>query len=142
MNFVSRASAALVVVSLAGVVACEKANPLSPEGTEGAEHGPEGQGGEAGESGVQLGLNDTFDETQSGARLILRYDGSVSAFVGTVENTTTGTLRRVRVEVHLSNGVELGPTTPTDLRPGRVMKITLSAAGQTFTTWSAHPEVG
>ena len=142
MYFVSRASAALIVVSLAGLVACDKRNPLSPEGVEGAEHGPEGLGGESGESGAQLGLSDTFDETRNGARLILRYDQGVSAFVGTVENTTTGTLRQVRVEVHLSNGVELGPTTPTDLRPGRVIKITLSATGQSFSTWSAHPEIG
>ncbi len=142
MSLVSRTHVVLIVMALVGGLACNNPNPLSPEGMEGAEHGPEGQGGEAGESGVQLGLNDTFDETQSGARLILRYDGSTSSFVGTVENTTASTLRRVRVEVHLSNGVELGPTTPVDLRPGRIIEVKLSAAGQTFTTWSAHPEVG
>ena len=142
MSLVSRTRVVLILMALAGVLACDNPNPLSPEGIEGAEHGPEGLGGEAGESGVQLGLSDTFDETRSGARLILRYDGSTGSFVGTVENTTAGILRRVRVEVHLSNGVELGPTPQTDLRPGQIVDITLSAAGQTFTAWSAHPEVG
>ena len=63
-------------------------------------------------------------------------------FEGTVENMTTETLPWVRVEVHLSNGVELGPTTPVDLLPGRNMQITLNAKGQTFEMWSAHAEVG
>ena len=46
---------------------------------------------------------------RAGARLVLRYDAATQTFVGTVENTTSVTLSQVRVEVHLSNGVELGP---------------------------------
>ncbi|MYE89263.1 hypothetical protein F4X33_09745, partial [Candidatus Poribacteria bacterium] len=65
-----------------------------------------------------------------------------SSFVGSVENTTGNILKNVRVEVHLSNGTELGPTTPKDLSPSESMKIELDATGQTFDTWSAHPEVG
>ena len=45
-------------------------------------------------------------------RLILHYDAASNSFKGTVENTTSGVLDRVRIEVHLSNGTELGPTTP------------------------------
>ena len=59
-----------------------------------------------------------------------------------MENTTSNTLPQVRVEVHLSNGIELGPTTPGDLTPGEKRGITLAATSQPFTTWSAHPEVG
>ena len=59
-----------------------------------------------------------------------------------VENTTETTLTRVRVEVHLSNGIELGPTTPVNLAPGQISDITLPASSQPFTSWSAHPEVG
>ena len=59
-----------------------------------------------------------------------------------MENTTGETLRRVRVEIHLSNGAELGPTTPLDLAPGQMAEITLPATKQRFETWSAHPEVG
>ena len=94
------------------------------------------------ESGTQFGLNETFDEIRAGARLALSYDSAANAFTGTVENTTGATLRRVRVEVHLSNGTELGPTTPVDLAPGQVAAITLPATSQPFETWSAHPEVG
>lgn len=101
------------------------------------EHGAEGE-----ESGTYLALDRTYDEVRHGARLILRYDAEASAFVGTVQNTTDATLPMVRVEVHLSNGTELGPTTPTDLAPGATIDVKLPAAGQSFTGWTAHPEVG
>ena len=94
------------------------------------------------ESGTQFALNETYDKVRAGARLILRYDSTADAFVGTVENTTETTLTRVRVEVHLSNGIELGPTTPVNLAPGQIADITLPASSQPFTSWSAHPEVG
>ena len=79
---------------------------------------------------------------RAGARLVLSYDAASNAFIGNVENTTDTTLRRVRVEVHLSNGIELGPTTPADLAPGQSLDIMLPATDRPFTTWSAHPEVG
>ena len=110
---------------------------------ESSEHDGEGESdGDNEESGTQFGLNETFDEVRAGARLKLSYDSAANAFTGTVENTTGATLRRVRVEVHLSNGTELGPTTPTDLAPGQAASITLPATTQPFETWSAHPEVG
>ena len=79
---------------------------------------------------------------RAGTRLILEYDAAANAFTGTVENTTEATLGRVRVEVHLSNGIELGPTTPVDLAPGQVADVTLPASSQPFDTWSPHAEVG
>lgn len=120
------------------------------EGSDGSDRESEdrehGEGSEAGdgdeESGVQYSLGDTFDQVRAGARLVLSYDSDANAFTGTVENTTNATLRRVRVEVHLSNGIELGPTTPVDLASGQVVEISLPASGQPFTSWSAHPEVG
>jgi len=59
-----------------------------------------------------------------------------------VENTTNGVLTRVRVEVHLSNGVELGPTTPVDLAPGETVAIDLPSTAASFDSWIAHAEVG
>ena len=105
-----------------------------------ADTGEQGAGGE--ESGTKLTLDQTYDTVRNGARLILRYDKAANAFIGTVENTTNATLQMVRVEVHLSNGVELGPTTPKDLAAGRTMRVRLDAAGQSFTGWSPHAEVG
>lgn len=58
-----------------------------------------------------------------------------------MENTTDSTLRRVRVEVHLSTGIELGPTTPIDTAPGQVIDVDLAASGDAFTSWIAHAEV-
>ena len=109
-------------------------------GESGGEHGAGGEAGE--ESGTQLGLGDTYDAVRGGARLIIAYDRGRNAFVGTVRNVTSGALERMRVEVHLSNGIELGPTTPVDLAPGQVVDVVLEASEQPFASWSAHPEVG
>ena len=94
------------------------------------------------ESGTELALNETYDKVRNGARLILTYDAQSNSFNGTVENTTERTLGRVRVEVHLSNGKELGPTTPADLGPGEKRVVKLTATSKDFDGWSAHPEVG
>jgi len=94
------------------------------------------------ESGTELALSERYDQVRNGARLILSYNAQSNSFNGTVENTTDNILKGVRVEVHLSNGVELGPTIPTDLNPGEIMDITLKARGGGFDGWTAHPEVG
>jgi uncharacterized protein YceK len=99
-------------------------------------------GGEGEESNAELALNEQYDKVRNGARLILTYDAQSNSFKGTVENTTDETLKQVRVEVHLSNGVELGPTTPGDLAPGEQREIELVATSTDFTAWTAHPEVG
>lgn len=99
-------------------------------------------GGEGEESAQQFAKNETYDKVRHGARLILSYDANTNTFTGTVENTTNQTLSKVRVEVHLSNGIELGPTAPNDLAPGQKVNVELNAAGQNFSKWSAHPEVG
>lgn len=120
---------------------------------EAGEHGREGRsehdrdadghdGEEGEESGTEFALNETYDEVRHGARLILAYDANNNSFQGTVENTTEETLERVRVEVHLSNGKELGPTTPADLEPGEKREVKLTATSTEFDGWSAHPEVG
>ena len=110
-----------------------------------SEHGRGGEGShdeEGEESGTELALNETYDNVRNGARLILAYDKQSNSFNGTVENTADETLQRVRVEVHLSNGIELGPTTPADLRPGEKRNVKLTATSKNFDGWSAHPEVG
>ena len=113
------------------------------EGSESGEHGEESDSEDGGEeSGTQYTLEETYDVVRAGARLILSYDSGSNAFRGTVQNVTNSTLERVRVEIHLSNGIELGPTTPIDLPPGETVDVTLKASEQSFETWSAHPEVG
>ena len=110
------------------------------EGAEGS--GGEGSGGGEEATANQLQPNETFDMVRSGARLILSYDANGNAFTGTVENTTNNVLRQVRIEVHLSNGAELGPTTPVDLAPGQKIDVNLPSTAASFTTWVAHAEVG
>jgi hypothetical protein len=100
-------------------------------------HGEEGE-----ESGTELALDESYDDVRNGARLVMAYDAQTSSFNGTVENTTEEKLERVRVEVHLSNGKELGPTTPADLGPGEKRDVRLSATSKDFDGWTAHPEVG
>ena len=111
---------------------------------EGSESGGEtgAATGEEGSGANTLALNETFDMVRSGARLILNYDAASNAFIGTVENTTNNVLDRVRIEVHLTNGTELGPTTPINLAPGEVAMIILPARAAAFDGWVAHAEVG
>ena len=145
MRNISTTLAVLVVVLVLAFTGCLNGSESGAHdgGSESSEH--DGGGSESGEdgeeSGTQFALGETFDEVRAGARLVLSYDSAANAFQGTVENTTGDTLRRVRVEVHLSNGIELGPTTPVDLSPGQTSEVTLPASSQPFTSWSAHPEV-
>jgi len=113
------------------------------EGGEG-EHGEEGghgEGEEGEESGIYIARSETWDRTLRGARLVLKFDAERNAFVGTVENTTEQTLCAVRVEVHLDTPKELGPTPRTDVPAGGKIDVELSTEGNTFQTWTAHPEV-
>ena len=113
-------------------------------GGESGPEGPEGAGGgsEEGTAANTLAPNKTFDQVRAGARLIMNYDDASNSFKGTVENTTNSILTRVRIEVHLSNGTELGPTTPMDLAPGQVAAVNLPSTPASFTGWVAHAEVG
>ena len=115
----------------------------SGEGAEGVREGAEGSesGGEEGSANM-LASDETFDMVRSGAHLILNYDAASNSFKGTVENTTNDVLTRVRIEVHLSNGTELGPTTPIDMSPGQVAIVDLPSTQSPFTGWVAHAEVG
>ena len=100
------------------------------------------------ESANQLTLDETYDNTRNGARLIMKYYAAEKSFKGTVENTTNAVLQQVRVEIHLYDSktgkstAELGPTTPKDLDPGETQDIVLAEEGPPFDRWTAHPEVG
>jgi len=98
--------------------------------------------GEGEEDGTMLGLDDTFDEVRHGVHLVLEFDEELKAFTGTVENVSDELLDRVRVEVHLSNGLELGPTIQADLQPGESREVELAVETVDFTSWSTHPEIG
>ena len=101
------------------------------------EHAEEGE-----ETGPQISKDGIHDEIRKGVRLILSFDNESSSFTGTVENITEKTISKVRVEVHLSNGKELGPTPPINLAPGKKVDVGLSAEGQSFNWWKAHAEAG
>lgn len=143
------AAALVAFLSAAAIGGC------AGSGEGGGEHGAAGEGagsessggegsggGEGGSAANQLAPDDTFDMTRSGARLIMNYDAQSNSFKGTVENTTNNVLTRVRIEVHLSNGAELGPTTPVDIAAGEVVAIELTSTQASFTGWVAHAEVG
>ena len=78
----------------------------------------------------------------NGARLVLQFNPRTQVFVGSVANTTARTLSQVRVEIHLDNGTELGPTKRTDVRPGQTIPVELGAFGNSFSSWVSHPEAG
>lgn len=123
---------AIAFVLIAGIIGCSSSDTANPMTTE----------TDSEESTVQLTLGETYDNIRNGAHLIMSYDAATNSFKGTVTNTTNAILPQVRVEIHLSNGVELGPTTPVDLVPSEQIPIELMAEGPTFDMWAAHPEVG
>lgn len=143
---------AAAVVLCVGISGCSSESPTGETHdsevltAEGGEHSREvggESGGEAGEeSGTALSLNETYDAVRKGVRLVMTYDAEDNSFNGTVENTTGETLREVRVEVHLSNGKELGPTTPVDLDPAMEREVRLEATSRDFDAWTPHAEVG
>lgn len=140
--------AVVLVVEGASALAAQERGGEHPEagegggGDEGGGEGAEAGGGDGEESGTLYGLGDTARQSRGGVDLVLRYDAPAEAFVGTVRNTTTAPIDDVRVEVHLSNGVELGPTPRRDLAPGAVADVRLDARGQSFQRWSVHVEIG
>ncbi len=128
----------IIAIATAAIAAINCNSPTAPSEM----HGPEGQGGESGESGTQYAITDTATEVRSGVRLVISYDSAQQMFSGTVENTTNATVTQVRVEIHLSNGVELGPTPRGDLAAGETRPVELDARGQNFTHYSVHVELG
>jgi len=111
------------------------------EGEHEGEHGGEAHDEEGEESGVYIAKADTWDVVRNGARLVLTFDPAASAFVGSVENTNPVRVCAVRVEVHLSTGTELGPTDRVDLDPGATTSVTLPTGGETFESFTTHPEM-
>ena len=139
------ALAVVLVMSLPGcgdgpTVPEEQGEPES--GSEAASGTESGTGSEPGESGTQYELTQTARQSRSGVNLVIGYDAAAQSFTGTVTNTTTAVVSLVRVEVHLSNGIELGPTPSLNLTPAQTSPVALSADGQQFTTWSVHVEIG
>lgn len=119
------------------------------EGESGQHNEARERGGESGDSdggeassANSLAPDATFDEVRNGARLVLKFEDESNSFRGIVENVSDRVLTRVRVEIHLDNGTELGPTTPTDLAPGETLDIVLPSTPEPFTAWTTHAEVG
>lgn len=127
-----------LLISLMGLASlgCKEASN-GRESENGAATGTERE-----EPGSRLTENEKYDAVRRGVRLIMAYDTEASAFVGSVANVTDQPVVGVRVEVHLSNGTELGPTPRLTLAPGQVESVWLPAAGQSFRWWNAHAESG
>ena len=146
----------LVPILVGLLAACDRTpteptelNPGGEHGFAGGEHnefgegsGGEGQGGESGESGTQYGRADTARESRAGVNLVMHYEEARERFEGTVTNTNGAAVDDVRVEIHLSNQVELGPTPRANLVAGEIRPVELDARGQQFQTWSVHVEIG
>ena len=94
------------------------------------------------ESRFNLGKNDHYNQVSNGVLLRLAYDSHTNSFQGFVENTSAQDLRRIRVEVHLDSGVDLGPTYAVDLEPGERHNVAIAATFATFHGWTAVLKIG
>jgi hypothetical protein len=101
----------------------------------GEEHSEEGE-----ESGVYIARTARWSETRGDAWLQLSFNSGSNAFSGRVSNTGNEPLCDVRIEVHLSTGVELGPTEATEVPYGGSINVTVPTGGEEFATWTAHHE--
>jgi len=135
--FVAVVAVALVMFGTACATGDKGQEKTATQAKEAHEHGEEGE-----ESGEKLALTDIYDHVHKGVRLVLAFHNASSSFIGSVENVTDKTIKKVRVEVHLSTGVELGPTERMDLAPGEKAGVKLEAKGHVFEWWKAHAESG
>jgi len=94
------------------------------------------------EDSLELGLGDSYDVTKDGVRLHMEYDQAANFFVGSVSNTTADTIENVRVRILLSNGTELGTSTPIILKAKMTRPLKLQAPVNIFEKWSAYVSVG
>jgi hypothetical protein len=136
----------IMVIAMAACNSKPKSNDNEKAATmvteKGAHERDEHGEGEGEESGTEYGLDEVYDVVRKGTHMVLAYDAEARAFKGTVENVSDEILERVRVEVHLSNGTELGPTIQADLKPGEKREVELAVESDDFTSWSTHAEVG
>lgn len=125
----NKKSLTFILLLLLGLSACKNANPLKP-------------------SFKFWQRAETATMVQSEMELIVSFDESKQAFIGTLENLASTVAKRARVEVHTFDSnrnamFEYGPTTPVDLQPGAKINILLPApTAGTFVTFSMHPEKG
>ena len=140
------ASLFLLGMFLAGCSSRQKAEPaVEAEKLEAAKglHKADKHGEDEGEEdGTMLGQDEVYDVVEKGIHLVLKYNKEVKAFQGTVENVSDELQTHVRVEVHLSNGMELGPTVQADLEPGEKRNVLLGPVTEEFEGWSSHAEAG
>ena len=94
------------------------------------------------ETGSVLNPNETYNMNLAGVNIYLDYDPEANLFNGYIENTTENIITRVGIRIHLSSGVELGPTPAVDLMPGERKELSLSAKNFEFESWSVYPEIG
>lgn len=139
---VNRIYLALLMGMFIFSTACNSGHTESEQSESGHEKSESSHSEEGEESNTQYSKTDKFEGVRKGVHMVLAYDAETESFKGTVKNVLETMIQKVRVEVHLSNSVELGPTTAIDLEPGDSHEVVLSAKGQEFETWSTHAESG
>lgn len=139
----------LLALTIFAVTACsastEESGIAGKEEMEAVEGGHSDTAGETAlpqgdQSGTYIVREATWNGVRRGVRLEMRMDDESGSFTGTVTNTTDARICAVRVEVHLADGPELGPTDQVDLAAGTTAPMTLDAEGQGFERWTAHSE--
>ena len=135
LSWIFVALVAVALVMFGGACSSSAAEQKSESENAGHTHGQEEE-----ESGEKLALTDTYDQVHHGIRLVLAYHRASFSFLGSVENVTDKPIKKVRVEVHLSTGAELGPKEPMDLAPGEKSGIKIDATGHVFDWWTTHAE--
>ena len=106
------------------------------------EHQRDSRSGEGEEKGIEYSIDQSCEVIQNGCYLYLSFDKDKNEFIGYAKNLSDRTLTGVRLEIHLDNGIELGPTRRVTLAPEAVVNLSLKGSSRKFSKWTAHLEVG
>lgn len=84
---------------------------------------------------------DVYDDTINGVHVIFKYMGDDDKyFFGSRMNLTDETIEGFQIGVHLSNGMDLGPTPVGDLLPGQEGSMMIDAEVAEWEKWAANVE--
>ncbi len=90
---------------------------------------------------AQLLPTDVYDDTISGVHVMVKYMLDDKYFYGSLENVGDELVKGIKVGMHLSNGMDLGPTHGLDLVPGKAGSVVIDADIKEWEKWAVYVEL-
>lgn len=91
---------------------------------------------------AQLLKTDVYDDTISGVHVMVKYMLDDKYFYGSLENVGDEHVVGLKLGMHLSNGMDLGPSHGADLEPGKAGSVVIDADIKEWEKWAVYVEIG